>query len=58
MAAWVAQDVCFFDPNYGEFWFETKAAFILWFSKEFWPKSFYQMMLSDDYRVFHYAKQV
>ena len=31
MAAWVAQDACFFDPNFGEFYFSDKKAFINWF---------------------------
>ncbi|MFK0573536.1 YopT-type cysteine protease domain-containing protein [Endozoicomonas sp.] len=31
MAAWIGQDACFFDPNYGEFYFSDKNAFINWF---------------------------
>jgi hypothetical protein len=42
MAAWVAQDVAFFDPNFGEFWFEKKADFIKWFPK-FFEKSCYSL---------------
>ena len=31
MAAWVGQEVCFFDPNFGEFYFPDKHSFISWF---------------------------
>lgn len=30
-AAWVGTDVCFFDPNYGEFWFPSAEKFKEWF---------------------------
>jgi hypothetical protein len=39
VAAWVAQDVCFFDPNYGEYWFETTAGFRRWFP-QFWEMTY------------------
>jgi hypothetical protein len=35
MAAWVAQDVLFFDPSWDEYWFETRAGFRGWF-KQYW----------------------
>ena len=44
MAAWVGADVAFFDPNFGEFWFENRRDFIAWFPTFFskacysWPK--------------------
>ena len=44
MAAWVGADVAFFDPNFGEFWFENRQDFINWFPAFFskscysWPK--------------------
>ena len=34
-ALWVGDDVTFFDPNYGEFWFERRANFQRWFEL-FW----------------------
>lgn len=30
VCAWVAQDACFFDPNFGEFYFERYADFARW----------------------------
>lgn len=39
VAAWVAEDVCFFDPNYGEYWFETARNFRRWFPK-FWELTY------------------
>ena len=56
MAAWVAQDVMFFDPNYGEFWFETRARFISWFCTAFWYMSPYAAGLSGDYELRSYAR--
>jgi hypothetical protein len=38
--AWVGQDVTYFDPNYGEFWFENRANFRTWFSR-YWAISGY-----------------
>jgi YopT-type cysteine protease-like protein len=55
MAAWVANDVCFFDPNFGEFWFETKDAFKKWFTSYFWKSSMYAMALSGSYHIRAYA---
>jgi hypothetical protein len=60
MAAWVAEDVAFFDPNYGEFWFERPATFVNWFTT-FWHKSLYgnpKLGLSDGYWLIDYAKSV
>ncbi len=58
MAAWVAQDVAFFDPNFGEFWFEKRADFVAW-----WPTffsragySFPKLGLGDRYEIMDYAK--
>ena len=36
MAAYVGQDVCFFDPNFGEYWFPQRANFVKWFTSNFW----------------------
>ena len=38
--AWVGQDVAFFDPNYGEFYFEDKDDFVQWMSV-FWMTDTY-----------------
>jgi YopT peptidase len=40
VGAWVAQDVMFMDPNYGEFWFDSRAKFLNWFAR-FWTLSGY-----------------
>ncbi|WP_157953842.1 YopT-type cysteine protease domain-containing protein [Microbulbifer sp. A4B17] len=55
MAAWVAEDVLFFDPNFGEFWFPTKNAFRNWFVNSFWNTSMYAIGLSGSYDVRCYA---
>lgn len=38
-ALWVGEDVTFFDPNYGEYWFETQANFKRWFEL-FWRECY------------------
>ena len=38
-ALWVGDDVTFFDPNYGEFWFEHKSNFKRWFEL-FWRECY------------------
>jgi hypothetical protein len=38
LAAWVGKDVTFFDPLYGEYWFEDRANFARWF-REYWRMS-------------------
>ncbi|WP_444932365.1 YopT-type cysteine protease domain-containing protein [Microbulbifer sp. SSSA002] len=55
MAAWVAEDVAFFDPNFGEFWFPTADEFRNWFINSFWSKSMYSLGLSENYDVFCYS---
>lgn len=58
MAAWVGQDVAFFDPNFGEFWFESQAGFVNWFPT-FWQKSHYsnpRFGLSDRYELVDYSR--
>lgn len=57
MAAWVAQDVAFFDPNFGEFWFERAQDFIRWFPV-FWRRALYEMPivgLSSRYELMDYS---
>jgi len=58
MALWVAQDVAFFDPNFGEFWFSDKAAFQEWFTKSFWITSLYNLGLSGSFDLLPYAKKI
>ena len=58
MALWVAQDIAFFDANFGEFWFENRAAFFNWFTKKFWVSSLYCVGLSGHYELRPYAKKV
>lgn len=55
MALWVAQDVVFFDPNFGEFWFESRAAFFNWFTRSFWLKSLYNVGLSGTFDLLPYS---
>ena len=58
MALWVAQDVAFFDANFGEFWFESRTNFFNWFTQKFWSSSLYNIGLSGGYEVWPYAKAV
>lgn len=53
MAAFVHNDIAFFDPNWGEFWFENKQSFSAWFPT-FWHRAGYGnplVGLSDEYEV-------
>lgn len=57
MAAWVAQDVAFFDPNYGEFWFQNRYDFIAWFPT-FFNKAMYSLPkigLCETYEVMDFG---
>ena len=56
MALWVGQDVMFFDPVYGEFWFESHADFARWFTTSFWSTSLYSYGLSGAFELIPYAK--
>ena len=58
MCAFVGQDVAFFDPNYGEFYFPKREDFANWFGEYFWPKSFYDWMLSSSFQLRDYARAV
>ncbi|WP_066014799.1 YopT-type cysteine protease domain-containing protein [Endozoicomonas atrinae] len=57
IAAWIAQDACFFDPNFGEFYFSDKNAFINWFPAFFLasPYSLPYFGLAESYETFLYA---
>ncbi|QFT53062.1 YopT-type cysteine protease domain-containing protein [Microbulbifer sp. THAF38] len=57
MSAWVAQDIAFFDPNFGEFWFESRASFFNWFTQSFWYQSMYSAGLSGSYAIRSYARR-
>jgi YopT peptidase len=56
MAAWVAEDLVFLDPNFGEFWFAKPTNFAQWFGYEFWTRSLYFAGLSGQYWLIPYAK--
>jgi YopT peptidase len=58
MCAYVGADVAYFDPNFGEFWFPKRDDFQKWFGEYFWPKSFYDWMLSKSYSIRDYARAV
>ena len=53
--AWVAQDVLFFDANYGEFWFPTKEAFQSWFF-QFWHASMYPGLCDTYFEIKPYVR--
>ncbi|WP_245555210.1 YopT-type cysteine protease domain-containing protein [Hahella ganghwensis] len=57
MAAWSDQDVSFFDPNFGEFWFARPEDFHAWFPR-FWQLAGYaapMVGLSESYTIDEYA---
>ena len=56
MAAWTAEDVSFFDPNFGEFWFQNPAKFREWF-KDFWTASGYSRSYTK-YELRSFAKKM
>ncbi len=56
MAAWVGQDVVFFDPNFGEFWFESPIEFSAWFP-HYWSKSKYSVGLKSGYGIRAYGRK-
>ena len=51
-------DIAFFDPNFGEFWFEDKRKFQRWFSEAFYVRSLYSRLMDDHYELFDYALKV
>lgn len=57
VAAWVERDVAFFDPNYGEYWFETKEGFRQWFG-QFWVETGYGAKYSSEYNYTSYARKI
>jgi hypothetical protein len=53
--AWAGQDVTYFDPNYGEFWFATAAAFRSWFIRYWLDAFYYRKNYGWEYRVAAYS---
>ncbi len=51
MALWAADDACFFDPNFGEFYFPSVQQFGQWFEGVFWPQSSYRTILNGVWSV-------
>lgn len=41
------QDIAFFHPNFGEFWFEDKRRFPKWFTDAFFPRASYANALAS-----------
>ena len=58
MCAFVGTDVAFFDPNFGEFHFNSRAEFATWFGEVFWKRSFYDWALNQSYSIRDYARAV
>jgi len=58
MCAFIGTDAVYFDPNFGEFWFPKRSDFEKWFGEYFWPKSFYDWMLSGSFSIRDYARAV
>ena len=56
MAAFVGEDIAFFDPNFGEFWFPSHKQFYAFFLK-FWHRSGYYKNFPN-YYLMPYAKAV
>lgn len=56
MAAYVGQDIAFFDPNFGEFWFPSINEFFPWFLT-FWRTSGYDKDF-DEFYLLPYAMKV
>ncbi len=57
MAAWSDQDVSFFDPNFGEFWFARPNDFLSWFPL-YWQMAGYAMPalgLNEGYSIQEYG---
>jgi YopT peptidase len=60
MAAWSDQDVSFFDPNFGEFWFARPQDFVAWLAA-FWHLAGYDtpaLGLNQNYSIQEYGFSV
>ncbi len=56
IAAWVADNVCFFNPNFGEFSFDSRVKFRRWFLNVFWDQSLYSKILGGRWQVTEYSE--
>ena len=54
--AWIAQDACFFDPNFGEYWFEKVSDFRRWFEL-FWVYSGYGRKYTNNFTIHCFGKK-
>lgn len=54
LALWVERDVAFFDPNFGEFWFEDRDDFCRWLP-EFYRRSLYNRTMGSSIDLKQYA---
>jgi hypothetical protein len=57
LAAWVGNDVLFFDPNFGEFWFEDVRNFKKWFA-QYWTITGNGKRYDRDYIVRSWGKSL
>lgn len=53
VAAFLSDDIAFFDPNFGEFYFEDRAAFAEWFGR-YWLHSDYTSKYGSFYILSYY----
>ncbi|HXT82656.1 MAG TPA: YopT-type cysteine protease domain-containing protein [Acetobacteraceae bacterium] len=51
------KDIAFFDPNFGEFWFEDKRKFQKRFTEAFYVRSLCSKMMNDHSESFDYAQR-
>jgi hypothetical protein len=57
VALWAAEDATFFDPNYGEYWFEHVGDFRKWFG-HFWVESGYGAKYEGQYDLSCWGKSI
>lgn len=58
MAAYAGlNSVMYFDPNFGEFSFNSHDRFTNWFVNEYYPSSFYTKFLGNSYEVYRFKKR-
>lgn len=55
LAAWVGEDIAFFDPNFGEFWFPTHQNFQRWFVR-YWSITDYKQYY-DTFWITPYGRE-
>ncbi|MGF1461666.1 MAG: YopT-type cysteine protease domain-containing protein [Maricaulaceae bacterium] len=54
--AWIAQDAMFFDPNYGEYWFEKVSDFARWFEL-YWRETGYGAKYTKNFTIHCFGKK-